>query len=146
MDEVVIRPAQPAELTPFYRLLSAAELPTEDLAAHPLQLVWIARQDAEVVGGIGVERYDDIGLLRSLVVIPSIRKRGVGERLVLEAERQSGAVGIRALYLLTTTAARFFERQGYRHSPRATAPVAIAQTQQFSGLCPSSSAFMSKSL
>lgn len=66
--------------------------------------------------------------------------------LVGEAERRARAAGVGVLYLLTTTAAGFFERLGYRQTDRAAAPREIAATRQFSGLCPASSAFMVKSL
>ena len=49
-------------------------------------------------------------------------------------------------YLLTNTAERFFERLGYRRTDRENAPEAIRRTQEFSGLCPSSSALMVKAL
>ena len=63
-----------------------------------------------------------------------------------EAERHARSRGVRELYLLTTTAERFFERLGYRRTGRENAPEAIRGTQEFSGLCPSSSAFLVKEL
>jgi len=48
----------------------------------------------------------------------------------------------KGIYLLTTTAERFFERLGYARVLRDAAPVAIQRTQEFSALCPSNSAFM----
>jgi amino-acid N-acetyltransferase len=54
--------------------------------------------------------------------------------------------GAREIYLLTTTAERFFERLGYARVQREAAPVAIQQTQEFSTLCSSSSALMVKRL
>jgi amino-acid N-acetyltransferase len=50
------------------------------------------------------------------------------------------------VYLLTTTAAPLFLRLGYSNLPRDAAPPAIKTSAEFAGICPASSAFMSKQL
>jgi amino-acid N-acetyltransferase len=66
--------------------------------------------------------------------------------MVRTAEALARDRGIATLYLLTTTADRYFEALGYAHSPRDQAPPGVRATAQFSGLCPSSSSFMVKRL
>jgi amino-acid N-acetyltransferase len=66
--------------------------------------------------------------------------------LVAQAERFAHSQGVSRVYLLTTTAEKFFDRLGYRKTDRESAPAPIRQTKEFSGLCPSSSAFMVKAL
>ena len=66
--------------------------------------------------------------------------------LLAEAERYAQVRGARHIYLLTTTAARYFERLGYHTVSRDDAPECIRFTKEFSCLCPSSSAFMLKDL
>jgi amino-acid N-acetyltransferase len=127
-------------------LLAGADLPTADLALRRDLRLFGVRQADRLVGVIGVERHGDTGLLRSLAVAPDHRGAGLGASLVSHAEAWAAAHGIRALYLLTTTAAEFFASRGYQPVPRAGAPLAIAETPQFSELCPASSAFMRKSL
>jgi len=65
---------------------------------------------------------------------------------VAQAELFAQSQGAEEIYLLTSTAERFFERLGYARVLREAAPVAIQQTQEFSALCPSNSAFMLKRL
>jgi len=65
---------------------------------------------------------------------------------VAQAELFAQSRGAEEVYLLTSTAERFFERLGYACVPREAAPVAIQRTQEFSTLCPSDSAFMVKRL
>jgi amino-acid N-acetyltransferase len=48
--------------------------------------------------------------------------------------------------LLTTTAAAFFEKRGYRRLARTSAPAAIRATTQFSALCPSTATLMVKAM
>ncbi len=63
-----------------------------------------------------------------------------------QAELFAQSRGAEEVYLLTSTTERFFERLGYARVVREAAPVAIQQTQEFSTLCPSNSAFMLKRL
>jgi arsenate reductase len=85
-------------------------------------------------------------LLRSLVVDAGRRGTGEGAALLRHAESQARARGVRTLYLLTTTAEPFFARHGYARAAREAAPPAIRATREFSGICPASSAFMSRDL
>ncbi len=146
MAEIRIEPATAPDFGALCRLLEAAKLPTEDLDAGRLDGFLIARLNAAVIGSVGIKRYGDVGLLRSLVVADAARDRGLGGRLTAAAEALAVQLRIRSLYLLTTTAGAYFEKRGYWITARADAPPSITGTPQFSGLCPSSSTFMSKTL
>lgn len=127
-------------------LLEKSGLPTADLAAGaPVKLFGIANEVA-CVGVVGLELYGQDGLLRSLAVEPARQGTGLGRALVDAAEQEARKAGVRKLYLLTTTADRYFEKLGYRRLPREEAPATITATAQFSSLCPASSAFMCKTL
>lgn len=127
-------------------LLAAAQLPVEDLtAAHCRDFFFTGPPDAPT-GLVGLEIQGDVALLRSLVVAPAGRNAGAGTALVRHAEDYARSRGVRGLYLLTTTAEAFFAKRGYSRASRETAPAAIAATREFAGICPASSAFMSKQL
>jgi amino-acid N-acetyltransferase len=125
-------------------LLLEAELPVDDLAGRPLEHFLVVRDGAHLVGTVGLDFAGDAALLRSLAVAPRARTHGLGRELVVAAENLAWQRGAKALYLLTTTAEKFFARHGYRPARRAEAPAAIAAMPQFAGICPSSSAFMTK--
>jgi amino-acid N-acetyltransferase len=93
-----------------------------------------------------VQFYGSSALLRSLVVTSAHRARGLGQRLVEHAEQHARERGAGTVYLLTTTAEAFFRARGYAITPRESAPAAIRSTPEFAGLCPASSAFLSKRL
>ncbi|WP_394003536.1 arsenic resistance N-acetyltransferase ArsN2 [Luteimonas sp. WGS1318] len=138
---------QPIELNQSVEaLLLANSLPAADLRGKATATLFGCIEDAALHGVVGLEIYDHVALLRSLVVPATECGRGLGTALVSHAEHYAADSGVDTIYLLTTTAAGFFERHGYRHVPRQTAPSVIAGTHQFSGLCPSSSAFMAKSV
>ena len=127
-------------------LLASAGLPTEDLTEqHCEHFFYLGSTDAPS-GLIGLEILGDVALLRSLVVDPGARGRGAGSALVVRAEQAARDAGVGTIYLLTTTAESFFARRGYQRTPRESAPSAIRATREFAGLCPSSSAFMIRTL
>lgn len=146
MSEVTLAPFQPRDDEALEQLLEAAELPTEDLTEEVMEDFLIAHDAHGVVGAAGIEHYDDVALLRSVVVREDLRGTGLGKRLVEAIEEGARQAGVRELYLLTTTAADFFAAQGYQPVKRDAAPAAIQATRQFSELCPSSSACMMKNL
>jgi amino-acid N-acetyltransferase len=128
------------------RLLESVALPASDLTdAHMESFFYVGSPDSPQAI-VGVELFGPDALLRSLVVEPALRAHGLGSELVLRAEDHARAHGARTLYLLTTTAEQFFQSRGYTATARASAPMTIRSTPEFSGLCPDSSAFLSRQL
>jgi amino-acid N-acetyltransferase len=127
-------------------LLTSAALPASDVTPEHLEDFFGCGPETAPEGVVGIEVYDSVALLRSLAVTDKCRGSGFGTALVAAAERHARARGVKELYLLTTTAERFFQRLGYAPASREAAPEAIRRTQEFSALCPSSSAFMVKVL
>ena len=128
------------------RLLESAGLPASDLTDEHMNAFFYAGSASAPDAMIGMEIYGAVALLRSLVVSPALRKRGLGQRLVAKAEQYAKERGVGAVYLLTTTAEPFFLARGYSPAARETAPPSIRSTTEFAGLCPASSAFLSKHL
>ncbi len=124
--------------------LREAGLAVDDLEAPGAARLFGAFDGDALVGVVGIEGVDDAVLLRSLAVVDARRGAGYGRALVAFAEREAAAQGVRCLYLLTTTAADFFDRLGYRRIARNEVPRAIAATPQFAMLCPASSTCMAK--
>jgi amino-acid N-acetyltransferase len=127
-------------------LLDAAALPSSDLTDEHMDHFFFCGTASAPTALIGIELCGTSALLRSLVVDPGLRSTGLGKALVEHAETQARAHGARSMYLLTTTAAAFFERRGYVATPRQSAPPEIRATREFADICPASSAFMVKRL
>lgn len=105
-----------------------------------------ATQYGDLVGYVGLEGEGRHLLLRSLVVLPDLRARGAGARLLTAAEDVARDLGAETLHLLTTTAEAFFARRGFVRDARETAPEAILRTREFAALCPASAAYMTKAI
>lgn len=121
--------------------LDAAKLTTDDLQ-EPGRSFFRIKRGERTVGFGGYELHAHNALLRSLVISPELRGRGVGRyatKLILSRAFDDGA---RSAYLLTESAAPFFEKVGFTRIERANAPASIRETRQATSLCPSSAAMM----
>jgi len=145
MNRVQVRTATAGDRGRILRLLHEASLSTEDLGDWRVEF-WVAESDGQALGTVGLERYGESGLLRSLVVAPASRQQGLGTVLVEAAERGARSAGVRELYLLTQTAERFFESRDYRIVDRDRAPELVRASTEFRSLCPVSATCMAKSL
>ena len=139
-----IRPAEATELPAMKQLLAAHALPTADFETSAVDwLVAVSAVDG-FAGMVGLELFDDEGLLRSLVATKP--GSGVGSALLAAAEDVARSRGVRRLFLLTQTAEPFFAARGYARTERSGAPPALLVTEEFRSLCPASAACMSREL
>lgn len=141
MSGIELRTATPADDAAIRQLLQSAGLPADDVASGPQQYV-VAHDGARLVGTVGVEVVGTDALVRSLAVVPEWRGRGIAgalHRRILEVARRRG---VRALFLLTTTAEDYAARRGFRRIDRSDVPPAILALPQFRRLCPASAACM----
>jgi N-acetylglutamate synthase-like GNAT family acetyltransferase len=118
----------------FRSALLGAALPTDDLA-DPGRTYFRFAIDGRPVGFGGYEIYGSDMLLRSVVVLPERRGRGLGRLLVERVLAHAAEAGARRAYLLTTSAEGFFEKAGFKVIDRAEAPAAILATRQASAIC-----------
>lgn len=125
--------------------LDAAALPFDDLA-EPGRTFFRFDDAGETIGFGGLESCGNDVLLRSIVMLPQARGKGLGRRatfLLLEEARKAGA---RRAFLLTTNAKAFFEGLGFRPVERANAPTGILATRQAASLCPSTAPLLALTL
>jgi N-acetylglutamate synthase-like GNAT family acetyltransferase len=138
-----VRPAQPADLPAIERLLVASGLPLDGVG-EALSTFVVAQAGDEVVGVAGLEPCRDDALLRSVAVLPEWRSHGVGRALVTRVISDAEARGLRALYLLTTTAERYFPSFGFRQITRDEVPEGVRATAEFRDACPASATVMTR--
>lgn len=135
--------ASAADLDAIRRLLSAGGLPVDDIDEHLAEFI-LTKQDGATIGTVAAEYAGEAALLRSLCVAPRHRGQAIGAGLLAAIEARAAARGVRELYLLTTSAAAYFERLGFSRTSREQAPAAIRDTAQFRTLCPSSAICLRK--
>jgi amino-acid N-acetyltransferase len=140
-----VRPATPNDLAPVEQLLRASNLPLDGVR-EALPTFFVAQAGNDIVGVAGLEVCCDNALLRSVAVADAWRSHGVGRALVTRVISDAEARGIRALYLLTTTAERYFPSFGFREVTRDEVPDDIRATAEFRGACPASATVMARTL
>jgi amino-acid N-acetyltransferase len=102
----------------------------------------VAESGADVVGVAGLEVCGGDALLRSVAVADEWRSRGLGRALVARVISDAEARGLHALYLLTTTADRYFPSFGFHRIARDEVPAPIRATKEFRDACPESATVM----
>ncbi len=136
-----IRAARAQDRTRVEELLAGEGLPLDGVEEHFADFV-VAEDAGQVVGAAGLEVHEDHGLLRSVVVAPSAKGRGLGRKLTEGMLRAAKERGLRAVYLLTTTAEEFFPRFGFERIERAAVPPKTRASREFQGACPASATVM----
>lgn len=123
-----------------------AGLPTDDLAQAGRTFYAYRAFAGREIGYGGFERNGQDVLLRSVVVPPAGRNQGIGRNLLALLQRRAYDQGARQAWLLTQTAASFFERAGFQAIAREQAPQVILATRQASNLCPASAVLMTRTI
>jgi arsenite methyltransferase len=141
-----VRSARAGDLPVVKALLTSATLPLDGVEDQFGSAYAVAEQVGKIVGAIGIERHGDYGLLRSAVVAPAVRGHGIGEALVLNRLAWSMSEKLRAVYLLTTTAAEYFTRFGFAVVERASVPTDVQASIEFTSACPSTATVMALEL
>lgn len=143
MEEMTFRAGEINDIHKIKSLLKSADLPYEDIDLARQDFIAIA-QGTKIIGTVGLETYGESGLLRSLAVEDAFRGFGLGRALAREMIGHAKDSGIKQLYLLTMTADRFFEKEGFEKISRESVPGAVKNTTEFTSICPVSSICMKK--
>ena len=138
-----IRNATNADLSAVENLLSASDLPLDGMRDNISSFV-VAEDGGEIARAIGLENFGSVALLRSAVVSPELSGSGVGRQLVELLLENAEEAGIEELYLLTTTAERYFPRFGFTRTTRSAVPDKVKASLEFQGACPDTAVVMTR--
>ncbi len=126
-------------------LLASAALPADDIDLTPGRF-WRFHDAHGDVGFAGLEVHGNDALLRSLLVPAERRGQGHGRAILDWMLDQAASLGVRRVFLLTTTAADFFAAADFTRIARDAAPANIRATSEFASLCPETAVSMMKPL
>src|SRR3954447_3198108 len=139
--DVSVDRATAADVAALEQLLSGEGLPIDGVRAV-LDGFLLVRDGGGVLAAAAVERYGAAVLLRSVVVAPPARGRGLGARVVEQRLAAAARAGASDAYLLTTTAEPFFTRLGFSATTREAVPAEVRGSGEFTSLCPASATVM----
>ena len=138
-----VGPASGGDMDAIRRLLVAALLPSGNVEG-PNQRFIVARQNGKVVGCAGLETFGEDGQLRSMAVHWTSRNSGLGTRLHGRLLFEALQAGVRNLYVVTTTAADFFGRQGYKKVLAADVPPGVVESEEYAAFVPGGGVVMAR--
>jgi amino-acid N-acetyltransferase len=141
----VIEAATERDLPEIRALLERVHLPLEGVDEH-LPTMLVARKGEQIVGTAALELYADGALLRSIAVEPHEQGRQLGHQLTDAALHLAATHGVNSVFLLTTTAERFFPKFGFQQITRDQVPPSVRESVEFRSACPASAVVMRKQL
>ncbi len=145
MMAVGITPARASDYDVVAALLEREHLPLDGLRQH-FNNALVARAGNRIVGCAALEVSDGGALLRSVAVDAEYRGAGVGRYLTQAAIQMASRRQVPAIYVLTTTAERFFRKFNFEIVDRADVPASVLASDEFAHACPSSAIIMRKFL
>jgi amino-acid N-acetyltransferase len=143
--ETRIQQAQVDDMPAVCVLLEQHHLPLDGLRDH-LETILVARRNGQIIGSAALEVYPDGALLRSVAVAADAQGQGLGRELTDAAIRMAEDLNVPAIYLLTTTAERYFPKFGFERIARDDVPAAVRTSVEFTSACPASAAVFRKRL
>lgn len=138
---LVLQKAEKFYIPTIEKILQKEKLPYQDANAENIHF-FMAFADKEFVGIVGLEKFSDVALLRSLVVFDKFRNKGYGREIINQIIEYSKKKEIKELFILTTTVKYFFEHLGFKVIERGNVPNDIKSTTEFTSLCPASATCM----
>ncbi|MCB9231839.1 MAG: MFS transporter [Bacteroidia bacterium] len=146
LQQALVEPVNSAEdMEALKEMLAKAGLPFDDVGEQN-QRFFLYRFKELVLGTIGLQKAGNFGLLRSLSVAREFRRKHLGQNMIDKLINYSSETGIQQLYLITTSAQTYFEKQGFREISREKVPSEIQGTREYAELCPSEAKVMVKYL
>jgi len=141
MTTITIAPARWSDYDVIAALLEREHLPLDGLRQH-FENAFVARAGNRTVGCSALEVYEGGALLRSVAVDAEYRGAGVGSDLTEAAMQLAAQRHVPAVYLLTTTAERFFRKFHFEIVDRADVPRSVTASEEFAHACPSTAIVM----
>lgn len=141
----MIEAAREHDLPEIRALLDRLHLPLAGVDEH-VSTMLVARNGDQIVGTAALEMYADGALLRSVAVEPRQQGKQIGHQLTEAALRLAATRGANTVFLLTTTAERFFPKFGFEQISRDQVPSSVRASVEFQSACPASASVMRKPL
>lgn len=139
------RLANEGDLPYIKSLLNKCKLTYEDIDDFISDFIVVISDD-KIVGTVGLEIYGKTALLRSFAVDDAYRSKNFGTVLYEDILTYAKLNKVNKVYLLTTTAEKYFAKKGFSIISRIDVPPEIKNTAEYNSICPSTAVCMFKEL
>lgn len=131
---LIINFATDSDWSNIEQLLKDCGLPAKNIRNIKAKFL-IIKKNTELIAVGALEKKRQHALLRSIAVAAPHRNQNFGIQLVNNLMKYAELKKVKTLYLLTETAADFFQKLGFQHIDRSLVPAPIQQTSEFSDCC-----------
>lgn len=111
-------------------LLKEANLPPDDLERW-IDNFFVLTIEGKIEGCIGLEHWENDGLLRSFVVSEDYRSKGFGIELYNKFISVAKVMNLSSILLLAKGVSDFFEKNGFKFIDRNEVPESVKNSIQF---------------
>ena len=130
----ILRKAQIKDISAIEKLLSKEKLPSVGAIEEIIDSFWVLDERGNIIGSVCLEIFNDLSLIRSVVVAQEKRNCGLGDRLMQVALGEALDHGIRRVYLFTINAESFFISFGFRKCTLEEFELAIQDCSQYKAM------------
>jgi N-acetylglutamate synthase-like GNAT family acetyltransferase len=144
---ITIEKASPECLGEILEILSQVNLPHDGVKEHFGGFLVARNGGGRILGCAGLERYEEIGLLRSAAVLSEYQGQWIGNKLIRELLKRAASEGVAEIVLLTTTAKEYFrDKFGFKEAKRSPYDECLAASPEWNLPRCSSAVFMTLKL
>ncbi|MEQ9310028.1 MAG: arsenic resistance N-acetyltransferase ArsN2 [Balneolaceae bacterium] len=136
----IVNAAQ-SDLNEIEDILRRNNLPIKDFSESEI-VFYIVKDENEIIACAGIEKFENIALLRSVVIKEELRGAGLGSQFIDQILFKVKESNFIELYLLTENAEGFFSKKRFTSINREKAPECIKTSSEFSSICPSTAILM----
>lgn len=133
-QDIEIRRATFKDLPQVIGVLAKVGLPVEGVTEH-IKHFFIAESYGDLIGVSGIQVLSNEGLLRSTAVVSGFRNKGVGKKLINASMAHAKELGLKDLYLLTTSKKNYFAKLGFAEVTQETVPHTVQNTLEYKEFC-----------
>lgn len=135
---VLIRPAIRSELAGIRQLLASQDLPYERFEERLSHLL-VAQSEGMVVGCVGLELIDRMGIIRVLAVEPDFQEEDIDRQLIEHILDYARLANLEEVYAFTSSISPYLEELGFKVVDREELPARIKELPDLETLYPEGS-------
>ncbi len=128
---IVVRKAEEKDLLSLQRLVAKAGLREDGIEQHIDRFLVVCDEDSKIIGTVGIEKYQEDGLLRSLVLDSPVWTARLSLEFLQLALTYAKEQDIETIYLCSKGTNSLFRQLGFRHVHEKNVPEKIRLSPHF---------------
>jgi len=121
-------------------LLQENDLPVSDLNSKIT--FFVEKLNEKIIAAGGIEDVGNDAIIRSIVVADEHKGSGFGKAITMQLLNHAKEKGKKDIYLLTTTAEKYFPKYGFKEIDRHAVPDNVKNSSQYKDVCPDTAVVM----